>query len=72
MPEKRTVVVTGASRGIGRSICLSLANQDTQIYFNYFSPVNPEAEKAAAAETEKIVAELGSSATSMSGRSWSA
>ncbi|MDL1985533.1 MAG: 3-oxoacyl-[acyl-carrier-protein] reductase, partial [Deltaproteobacteria bacterium] len=57
---------TGASRGIGRSICLSLANPDTQIYFNYFSPGNPEAEEAAAAETEKMVADLGSSAASMS------
>ena len=66
MPEKRTVVVTGASRGIGRSICLSLASPDTQIYFNYFSPGNPEAEEAAAAETEKLVADLGSSADSMS------
>ncbi|MDL1987620.1 MAG: SDR family NAD(P)-dependent oxidoreductase, partial [Deltaproteobacteria bacterium] len=66
MPDKRTVVVTGASRGIGRSICLSLASPDTQIYFNYFSPGNPEAEEAAAAETEKLVAELGSSADSMS------
>jgi len=66
MPEKRTVVVTGASRGIGRSICLSLASPDTQIYFNYFSPGNPEAEEAAAAETEKLVADLGSSAISMS------
>ncbi len=66
MPEKRIVVVTGASRGIGRSICLSLANPDTQIYFNYFSPGNPKTEEAAAAETEKMVADLGSSATSMS------
>ncbi len=66
MPEKRTVVVTGASRGIGRSICLSLASPDTQIYFNYFSPGNPEAEEAAAADTEKLVADLGSSAVSMS------
>ena len=66
MPEKRTIVVTGASRGIGRAICLSLANPDTQIYFNYFSPGNPEAEEASAAETEKMVAELGGSASSMS------
>lgn len=66
MPEKRTIVVTGASRGIGRSICLFLASPDTQIYFNYFSPGNPEAEEAAAAETEKMVVELGSSAASMS------
>ncbi|MBU2521111.1 MAG: 3-oxoacyl-[acyl-carrier-protein] reductase, partial [Proteobacteria bacterium] len=57
---------TGGSRGIGRCICLSLANPDTQIYFNYFSPGNPEAEEAAAAETERMVAELGSSAASMS------
>jgi len=66
MPEKRTIVVTGASRGIGRSICLFLASPDTQIYYNYFSPGNPEAEEAAAAETEKMVVELGSSAASMS------
>lgn len=66
MPKKRTVVVTGASRGIGRSICLSLASPDTQIYFNYFSPGNPEAEEAAAADTERLVADLGSSAVSMS------
>jgi len=66
MSEKRTVVVTGASRGIGRAICRSLANPDTQIYFNYFSPGNPDAEKASAAETEKMIAELGGSATSMS------
>ena len=66
MPDKRTVVVTGGSRGIGRSICLSLANPDTQIYFNYFSPGNPEAEEVAAAETEKLVDDLGSSAASMS------
>lgn len=66
MPDKRTVVVTGGSRGIGRTICLFLANPDTQIYFNYFSPGNPEAEEAAASETEKLVADLGSSATSMS------
>ncbi|MBU4420455.1 MAG: 3-oxoacyl-[acyl-carrier-protein] reductase [Proteobacteria bacterium] len=66
MSDKRTVVVTGGSRGIGRCICLSLANPDTQIYFNYFSPGNPEAEEAAAAETERMVAELGSSAASMS------
>ncbi len=64
--KKRTVVVTGASRGIGRSICLALAGPDTIIYFNYFAPGDPAAEIAAAAETEKLVADAGSSATSMS------
>lgn len=54
--NNRTVVVTGGSRGIGRAICLALAGPDTQIYFNYFSPVDPDAEKAAADETERLVA----------------
>ncbi len=64
--ERRTVVVTGASRGIGRSICRALAGPDTIIYFNYFAPGDPAAEIAAAAETEKLVADAGSSAISMS------
>ncbi|MEJ2658667.1 MAG: 3-oxoacyl-[acyl-carrier-protein] reductase [Desulfobacterales bacterium] len=54
--KERIVVVTGGSRGIGRAICLSFASPGTRIYFNYFSPSDPEAEAAAAAETEKLVA----------------
>jgi len=64
--KQRTVVITGGSRGIGRAICISLAATDTHIYFNYFSPSDPAAEAAAAAETEKLVAEAGGSAVSSS------
>lgn len=64
--KQRIVVVTGGSRGIGRAICISLAAPDTGIYFNYFSPGDPDAEAAAAAETEKLVADAGGSAVSSS------
>ncbi len=64
--KQRIVVVTGGSRGIGRAICIALAAPDTGIYFNYFSPSDPDAEAAAAAETEKLVAEAQGSAASKS------
>jgi 3-oxoacyl-[acyl-carrier protein] reductase len=57
--EKRTVVVTGGSRGIGRAICLALAGPDTHVFFNYVS------QEAAAVETEKLVAAAGGTATGM-------
>jgi 3-oxoacyl-[acyl-carrier protein] reductase len=63
---KRTVVVTGGSRGIGRAICRELAGQGVHVFFNYFNPGDPEGEKAAAAETEKIVAAAGGTASSES------
>jgi len=64
--KERIVVVTGGSRGIGRAICLSFAAANTGIYFNYFSPADPEGEAAAAAETEKLVADAQGFAASKS------
>lgn len=64
--NERVVVVTGGSRGIGRAICLSFAGPGTSIYFNYFSPSDPDAEAAAAAETEKQVADKQGFAASKS------
>ena len=64
--EKRIVVVTGGSRGIGRAICISFAASDTHVFFNYFSPTDPAAEIAAAAETEKLISDAQGSAGSRS------
>lgn len=61
--SERIVIVTGGSRGIGRAICQSLAEPGTRIYFNYFSPANPEAEEAAAAETIDLLTQAGAKAT---------
>jgi len=68
MPDnrERTIVVTGGSRGIGRAICLAFADPGNCVYFNYFSPADPEAEAEAASETEVLVSELGGTAKSSS------
>ena len=54
---KRTILITGGSRGIGRGICMAFAHADNHIYFNYSS------DGEAADQTEKLVAAAGGSAT---------
>ena len=56
---KRTILVTGGSRGIGRGICLAFAHPDNHIFFNYSSA------RDAAAETEQLVADAGGTATGL-------
>lgn len=52
MREKRVVVVTGASRGIGRAIAIALARPGCDIVVNYRSDAAAAAETAAAIEAK--------------------
>lgn len=54
---QRTVVVTGGSRGIGRAVCLALADAQTHVFFNYQSAA------AAANETLRMITAVGGRAT---------
>lgn len=54
---KRTILITGGSRGIGRGICTAFAQPECRIFFNYSSATE------AAAETETLVADAGGRAT---------
>lgn len=54
--EKRIVMVTGGSRGLGRAICLAFAGPGTHICFNY------NAADTAARETARLVEAAGGTA----------
>ncbi|MFP4476373.1 MAG: 3-oxoacyl-[acyl-carrier-protein] reductase [Desulfatibacillaceae bacterium] len=56
--QQRTVVVTGGSRGIGRAICVELAEPGTNIWFTWLSGAD------AARETTRLVEEKGAVAVS--------
>jgi 3-oxoacyl-[acyl-carrier protein] reductase len=66
MSEKKVIIVTGGSRGIGRAVCLALAGPDAILHFNYFNPADPEAEQAEAQITESGVTQKNGFAKSTS------
>ena len=53
MSERRKALITGASRGIGRAICVKLASEGTDIVFSYRSG------DEAASETVNLCREYG-------------
>ena len=59
MSNKKTAVVTGGSRGIGRAICVRLAKAGMDVVFSYRSG------KEAADETVKLCEEYGVKATAI-------
>jgi 3-oxoacyl-[acyl-carrier protein] reductase len=58
MSEKRVIVVTGASRGIGRGIAVALAESGCAVVINYSSSPDAAQETAAAVEARGGTAHL--------------
>lgn len=56
MTEGQVVVVTGASRGIGRAIALAFAREGERVIVNY------RADRAGAEETERMIDSAGGQA----------
>ena len=54
--EKRTVIVTGGARGIGRAMCLEFAKEGANIVINYSRDIE------SAEVTKKLCEELGATA----------
>lgn len=61
MLTEKVALVTGGSRGIGRSICLELASQGAKVVVNYAGS------QGAAEETVALIRELGGEAISVQG-----
>ena len=57
--SKRTIVVTGGSKGIGQAICIAFAAPGTDIFFNFSS------EEATGRQTENKISAAGGSARGM-------
>ena len=58
--EKRTVIVTGSGRGIGRAICVEFAKEGANILINY------SRDKEGAEATKTLCEELGAKAITVS------
>jgi 3-oxoacyl-[acyl-carrier protein] reductase len=56
---KRTIVVTGGSKGIGRAICAAFAAKDTAVYFNFNSP------ESSGKKTSEMILSAGGTPKSM-------
>lgn len=54
MTERRKSLITGASRGIGRAICVKLASEGTDIVFSYRSGDEAASEQLIYAESMEL------------------
>ncbi|MFH1061139.1 MAG: 3-oxoacyl-[acyl-carrier-protein] reductase [Pseudomonadota bacterium] len=57
--DKRVILVTGGSRGIGRAICLALARPGDVAAFNHYDPDDSAADQTIALLGERGVVALG-------------